>query len=158
MSFKEICQAGLKILAGIAAGVAVFIGISKIMKKTGNEENVNQETEEKIDEGTGEIHGELRRTPGKGEQFANGVRKVQDVCGKVFTIVQTLSLVADSISRVFGSSGVTQSYGSDPHLYGNYYGQPIDMGNGRIWNRVSPCIVEAGPSYGYYGGNNGYPI
>lgn len=80
------------------------------------------------------------------------MKNVQDTCGRLFTFVQSLTMVVDNFSRIFRNDG--NSYLNQPY-YGDPWGyrQPIDMGNGVYWNRISPYIIEASstPDPRYYG-------
>ena len=142
---KTICAVGLKILAAGLAGVAVFIGIGQLSKNKSQEsDSVNNDSNDFNNESS-EVSNSLENVT-KGDKIVDNLRKVQDTCSKVFTVIQSLTVVADNLSRVFGKRttvGYTQPYfGRDPWSYN----QPIDMGNGQVWNRISPYIIEVPPT------------
>lgn len=148
MNMKTICALGLKILAAGLAGVAVFIGIGQLSKNKNQQSNSIDESDVSSESNSDEENSEVVTTNEsltKGDKIVDNLRKVQDTCNKVFTVVQSLTIVADNLSRVFGkrTTGYTQNYfGRDPWSYN----QPIDMGNGQVWNRISPYIIEVPPT------------
>ena len=147
MNMKTICAIGLKILAAGLAGIAVFIGIGQLSKnKSQSDESVSSdECDHEVNESSEVNINTSENSVKSGDKIVDNLRKVQDTCSKVFTVIQSLTIVADNLSRVFGKKGpgYTQSYfGRDPWSYS----QPIDMGNGQVWNRISPYIIEVPPT------------
>lgn len=149
MSFKEFCQIGFKIIAASSAAVAVFIGIGKIIKeKKEKEEDVTENCSNDEEQGNSFNYNGTTTTVTKSKEnesgLLEGIKKTQDVCGKLFTVFQSLSIVVDNLTKVFKGGDSNTSYFSSNPWYG--YSQPVQMGNGQVWQRVSPFIVEAGPS------------
>lgn len=149
MDYGKILKIGFKVLIATVAGAAVFIGVDKVGNSNKRRQNVQE------DPCFGEQPERINGTPTQikrnadDSDFVNKMKNVQDACGKLFTFVQSLTTVADNFCRIFkNDSYVGQPYYNNPWGYG--YQHPIDMGNGVIWNRISPFIVEASTDPRYY--------
>lgn len=106
----------------------------------------------------------------KGEIVNKGLKSAVKACGMVTAAAQCVSEIADSISRVsalFKGQQVPQpgygyGYGNPMNNYGcysNQYQQGVNMGNGQVWYRVNPVLVDArlgNPNY--YQCYNNYAI
>ena len=150
---------GLQVLAAVAAGGAVFMGLSKAFKEDecgqrnqanpGNpadQQNNYQEPQQCIEQSNVN-----KPQPSTGETVVDCLRKTQDTCSKAMTILQNLTIAADSIVRVFsgGPSILPQQCGYG-YGYGNYQQEPTPPG----FRRISPHILEYigdSPQNNYYG-------
>lgn len=173
MCFKEFCRISLKVIVAGAAAFAVFIGMGKLVNKETKEPpseaaNVNKESSNPAEsKSTEETEKEIQKTSqenGSEKVILNGLRKTQNLFGKLLAVSQSLAMVVESVSRIF-KKDYNPSYFNDGYsnMMGNpwNYSQPIQMNNGEVWRRISPYIIEAGPSNGtsqFYGNNNRYPF
>lgn len=159
MCFKEFCQLGIKILAAGMTAAAVFFGIGKLTKKvkekpkeTAAEDNSEQQSSSgegnRFQFNCGEDQKEQPQQQQENNTVLNGLRKTQDICGKLFAVFQSLTMVVENLNRIFGrnSGGYEQPYfnQSNPWCYSQ---QPVvQMDSGNVWTRLSPYIVAAGPN------------
>lgn len=152
MNYGKILSVGFKVLVAAVAGVAVFIGVDKINANNGNQNQPKQRCIPDDDPCFSSPRSEFQpnndvpvqqvKRSEDDSSIVEKMKNVQDTCGKLFTFVQSLTMVVDNFSRIFrndGSSRLSQPYYGDP--WG--YRQPINMGNGVYWNRISPYIIEA---------------
>lgn len=146
MNIKTICSFGIKVIAAGVAGIAVFLGIGRLSKtkkcRTGDPSELETDS---LNVSEQQLPQEAE--PASNDNIMNGLKKVQDISNKVFAVVQSLTIVADNLSRVFSNKGGAANYnqayfGRDPWSYC----QPVDMGNGQVWNRISPYIIEVPPT------------
>lgn len=172
MNWELACDFGLKVLAAVLAGAAVFVGIDKAThrgksiekNKTGNVEQskifgndnpmTHQPPTEVCGNGNGN-NGNIERS--KSEKFLDGLKGATGTCSKLLAFVQSLTSVAENFSRIFRDGGEYYNYNYGGYGYGYYgYPPPYQMG-GQTWQRINPLIVEAAPS-GNYSRNLQYPI
>lgn len=161
MNYGKILSVGFKVLVAAVAGVAVFIGVDKINTNNGNQNGGFRQKSIPDDpsfssgsdfQPNNNTQIQQVKRDKNDSNIVEKMKNVQDTCGRLFTFVQSLTMVVDNFSRIFrndGNSYLTQPYYGDP--WG--YRQPIDMGNGVYWNRISPYIIEASstPDPRYYG-------
>ena len=149
MNWKLVCEIGFKVLTAAVAGAAVFVGISRSMTDSASGSNKPQrpETEPK-----------KQQEPEKEPVVLTSMRATQDTCGKLFAFVQSLTMVTENLTRIFG--GNTGPYiGSQPYYNDPWsYRQPVNTGNGATWTRISPFIIEAGPGNYPNSRGNSYPF
>lgn len=151
MDWKLVCEVGFKILTAAVAGAAVFVGISKAItegeKKSGGEhqgKNDQMFTEESC-------VFDPSQSPVQQVNVSNepvvlkSMKATQDTCGKLFAFVQSLTMVTENLTRIFG--GGTYQPGSQMYCQNSWsYRQPVTGCNGQtVFTRVSPFIIEAGP-------------
>lgn len=166
MCFKEFCQLGIKILAAGMTAAAVFFGIGKLTKKKKEEpeETAAENNSEQQSSGEGNrfqfnYGDEQKEQPQQQQENAvlNGLKKTQDVCGKLFAVFQSLTMVVENLNRIFGgnSGSYEQPYFNQSNPW--CYSQPVvQMDNGNVWTRLSPYIVAAGPNPNNNNGFNNY--
>lgn len=156
MNYGKILKIGFKVLIAAVAGAAVFIGVDKA--SNGNNQrkpNNSFQDDPCFSTGNGNRFNngspttQVRRNEDD-SNFVSKMKNVQDSCGKLFAFVQSLTVVADNFSRIFQNNG--NSCIGQPYYGNNRWGyQPVNLGNGVIWNRISPYIVEVGTESGYNG-------
>lgn len=154
MNFKKILISGIKVVASIVAGAAVFLGISKLVENTKTT---------KVKNGSEEVNPleETNTEDEKIKKVVTGFRSAQDVFGKVFILFQSLTTLIENISRVFGneSSAFQPSFNQGYNPGWAYNQQIVVDPDGKHWTRrVSPFVTEVGTCnpQGYY--NNGCPF
>ena len=149
MDWKLICEVGIKILTATVAGATVFVGISKVMTENGAKKKQNVKNEENHEPPQNPF---VSSQPSMQEQapqqeehvVLKSMRATQDTFGKLLAFVQSLTMVTENLTRIFGGNVGTpwvQPYYNDPWSYR----QPVNAGNGQTWTRISPFIIEAGP-------------
>ena len=151
MDWKLICEVGIKVLTATVAGAAVFVGISKVMtendakKKPGSGPNVHQVPPQSpfVSAQQPSMQDQAPQQPVEEPVVLKSMRATQDTCGKLLAFVQSLTMVTENLTRIFGGNAGTpvQPYYNDPWSYR----QPVNAGNGQTWTRISPFIIEAGP-------------
>ena len=152
MNFKKFIKIGLKVAAAAIAGFAAFVGIGQIFSESSEKSEVEEAQQEK-------------ETVSTGIQVVEGLRKTQDVTGKFITLIQSITMVAESVVRMFDKSSSASLYNTQPQYYvgpgytalNNPYnnpwviggaapgfgiGQNIKMGDS-TWTRVDTNIIEA---------------
>lgn len=166
----QIISIGLKVLAAVGVGAAVYLGIDKLAKTnnnpnpTGNENpnsNLNPTPENQNSNNiqqTGNGGVEMRTE----DKIINGLKTAQDICGRAFSLCQNLAIAADNIIKIFGG----RSYGGNYSGYsGGYYnnccpnnGYHDKYGDPPGFRRISPYILEfvGDDNNGNYGGYNNY--
>lgn len=129
MNFKKFCIIGIKVVAVVAAGAAVWLGLSK-----------GGSTPKKIDSNNGVSNENAsgclveKTEPTQGQQVVNGLKKFQDTAGKIFSVAQSLAVVGENLYRIF-NGGYTNQYYSQPGNFGCHQGG---------FTRVTANIIEAG--------------
>jgi len=152
LNFKKFIKIGLKVAAAAIAGFAAFVGIGQIFSESSEKSEVEEAQQEK-------------ETVSTGIQVVEGLRKTQDVTGKFITLIQSITMVAESVVRMFDKSSSASLYNTQPQYYvgpgytalNNPYnnpwviggaapgfgiGQNIKMGDS-TWTRVDTNIIEA---------------
>ena len=153
MDWKLVCEVGFKVLTAAVAGAAVFVGISKAMtesdarKRTSKPEQ-QPEQHQGFNEGCvfdPSQQSQMQRPQQNEPIVLTSMRATQDTCGKLFAFVQSLTLVTENLTRIFGGS--TPQPGSQMYCQNPWsYRQPVTGCNGQtVFTRVSPFIIEAGP-------------
>lgn len=145
MEIKKTLIIGAKVLAAVVAGAAVFIGLSKATTKSQiqNPERPGDLTKPERREPTNiDSNSQEVQSNTKMDKVITGFRKFQDICGKLFNVTQSFTIMIENLSRIFGSNS-------------NYeQGMGTAYGCGcRGFTRISPNIIEAGynPNGVYYG-------
>ena len=148
MNWKLVCEVGFKVLTAAVAGATVFVGISKAMTESDARKKMNKPEPEHV--GTeGCVFDPSQSQMQKLQQdepiVLTSMRATQDTCGKLFAFVQSLTLVTENLTRIFGGS--TPQPGSQMYCQNPWsYRQPVTGCNGQtVFTRVSPFIIEAGP-------------
>lgn len=160
MNFREICQIGVKILVTGAAIMAVALGISKLTEKkqpvsasNGSSDGSNGGNKPAFDNNP-QRKDTLPVNHEVDNEMVNGLKKTQDMCGKLFAVFQSLIVVVESFNRIF-SNQPSNSYYNQPQMYGQFndpWGFPrqqypiVQVDNNTVWTRLSPYIVAAGPN------------
>jgi len=152
MNWKLVCEVGFKVLTAAVAGAAVFVGISKAMTES--------DARKKIPKPEGHVNAEeggcvfdpcqppmqCNSSSQHDEPIIlSSMRATQDSCSKLLAFVQSLTMVTENLTRIFGGS--TPQPGSQMYYQNPWsYRQPVTGCNGQtVFTRVSPFIIEAGP-------------
>ena len=168
MNWKLVCEVGFKVLTATVAGAAIFVGISRSLTESGGKKPLGGDETEGPKTQANPFIQEPPRTdsptstqsqmpqgqanPYDEPKILRSVRATQDTCGKLFAFVQSLTMVTENLTRIFGSKAgpqVMQFPGYGPQCYGGNpwsYRQPVNVGD-QTWTRISPFIIEAGPAY-----------
>lgn len=152
MNFKKVCQFGAKVLIAGVAVVAVYFGIDKLLSKTGsNTKEVNSSSSSGnsvVDSDLSQQNSSPKEINEGSNNVISGLKKTQDICGKLFAVFQSLIMVVESVNRVFKNDGNQLEFGQysqyNPWCYSQY--PVVQMDNGNVWTRLSPYIVAAGPN------------
>ena len=136
MELKTILKVGFKICVAVAAGLAIFMGIDRTIKK-----------DEKIEGGPKKTGMEQLSSnePVPEEGVVQKMRNVQGTLGKLFAFAQALTLVVENFKKVFAGPGESGYYSGQPYYTSNpfyEFNRPTYVGDGVIMNRVSPFITE----------------
>lgn len=133
-----------------------FEGQKKLQEQGDNNNNFpSQPTQEPMQEES------------KGSIINKGLKSAVKACGMVTAAAQCVSDIADSISRVSSLfRGEPQPYNPiNNYGMGGYpsqqypYQQGVSMGNGQVWYRVNPVLIDARPGNpNYYQYYNNYAI
>lgn len=145
MDIKSILKIGFKVLIAGVTGFAMYIGLSgkKLSKNDDNQQS--QQADNCINSNYQQSNQLQSITREDNCEFVDKLKGVQEIGGKLLTFIQSLTMTADSFSRIFGESSsnsyMGQSYSNNP--WGNHYrNQPMNFGNGVVGNRISPFILE----------------
>lgn len=163
MDWKLICEIGIKILTATVAGAAVFVGISKSMTESDARKKKREQQPKAEENSSGCVFDPCQppmqpQSEVKDEPVVlTSMRATQDTCGKLFAFVQSLTMVTENLTRIFGGNAGQYYPGSQPYYQDPWsYRQPVNAGCGQTWTRISPFIIEAGPanpnSRGFYPG------
>ena len=166
MNWKLVCEVGFKILTAAVAGAAVFVGINKAMTESdARKKRQPGTTEGKSGEGPEQInHGCVFdpsqppvqcMTQQEEPLILASMRATQDTCGRLLAFIQSLTLVTENLTRIFGGGTYQPVLGSQMYCQNPWsYRQPVAGCNGQTtFTRISPFIIEAGPapnSRGFY--------
>lgn len=132
-----------------------FEGQKKLQEQGDNNNLPSQPTQEPVQEES------------KGSIINKGLKSAVKACGMVTAAAQCVSDIADSISRVSSLfRGEPQPYNPiNNYGMGGYpsqqypYQQGVSMGNGQVWYRVNPVLIDARPGNpNYYQYYNNYAI
>lgn len=144
MTSKQFLIVSAKVLTAVAAGVAIFVGLGKTIEKREENRSTNKQDPSKQ---TVQDETANNQEPNSGHKVLNNLRKVQDTCGKIFSVAQSLSTMAENLFRIFSKgreSGFNQNM--------NYsYGC-----GSQGFTRLSPNIIQANYNPNNYPGNNRY--
>lgn len=143
MDIKSILKIGFKVLIAGITGFAMYVGLNG-RKKSNNTNQSSQVDENNVNPCYRNNNNQLQNPQEENCEFVDKLKGVQEIGGKLLTFIQSLTMTADSFSRIFGETN-NNSYIGQPYFnntWGNHYRQPINFGNGVIGNRISPFIVE----------------
>lgn len=149
MDWKLVCEVGFKVLTAAVAGTAVFVGISKAMSESNARKNMpKSETPKQEGVNEGCVFDPLQQPPVQCKEepiVLTSMRATQDSCSKLLAFIQSLTMVTENLTRIFG--GNTFQPGSQMYCQSPWsYRQPITGCNGQAtFTRISPFIIEAGP-------------
>lgn len=141
---NSIISIGLKVIAALGVGAAVYFGLDKMGEKpksqpsnrnnnpnsscgcnsNHHQNNCNNGMPNNGYPGNGNYM-EVEKPETKGEQVVAGLRQAQDICGKAFSLVQNLSIAAENIVGIFGNGNPNARNNNN-----NNYG----WNNGNGWN------------------------
>lgn len=158
MDFKKVLGIGLKVVAAAVVGIAAFAGIGQVFGNNNGQEQGHTEENNNVE----------RQPEDSKQQVMDGLRKTQNAAGKFVNVVQSITMVADSLFRMFdknasANTGYGCGYQQPQYYVGPGYNamnnpyqnpwvqqqnlgmqQPLNMGNGQPnWNRIDENIVEA---------------
>lgn len=167
----QIISIGLKVLAAVGVGAAVYFGIDKVAKtsskpeqpnnpgcKCGENCNCNCNNQSRPQNN---INGPIEmRTEDK---IVHGLKTAQDVCSRAFSLCQNVTIAVENILKIFGK-------GNNNYSGSNYYGGGYNCdcpnngyhdkyGDPPGFRRISPYILEFvgnGNNGNYNGGYNNY--
>lgn len=144
MDIKSILKIGFKVLIAGITGFAMYVGLNG--RKKSNNTNQSSQVNENSDVNPcyRNNNNQLQNTQEENCEFVDKLKGVQEIGGKLLTFIQSLTMTADSFSRIFGETN-NNSYIGQPYFnntWGNHYRQPINFGNGMMGNRISPFILE----------------
>lgn len=143
MDIKSILKIGFKVLIAGITGFAMYVGLNG-RKKSNNTNQSSQVDENNVNPCYRNNNNQLQNPQEENCEFVDKLKGVQEIGGKLLTFIQSLTMTADSFSRIFGETN-NNSYIGQPYFnntWGNHYRQPINFGNGMMGNRISPFIVE----------------
>lgn len=143
MDIKSILKIGFKVLIAGITGFAMYVGLNG-RKKSNNTNQSSQVDENNVNPCYRNNNNQLQNPQEENCEFVDKLKGVQEIGGKLLTFIQSLTMTADSFSRIFGETN-NNSYIGQPYFnntWGNHYRQPINFGNGVMGNRISPFIVE----------------
>ena len=150
MDWKLVCEVGFKVLTAAVAGAAVFVGISKAMTESDARKKAPKPEPGHENPGGGCVFDPcqppMQCQPQQNEPIVlTSMRATQDSCSKLLAFVQSLTMVTENLTRIFGGS--TPQPGSQMYCQNPWsYRQPVTGCNGQtVFTRVSPFIIEAGP-------------
>lgn len=160
MSLLGILISGAKILAGIATGVAVFLGLSGKWGnpfKTGINPQQAQQAATPPDQQqmmAGGVASVQPQTPGlvqiptRSDSVIAGLRKINYICGGVGEVVQSLVTVVSSIGKV--STGFANLQGNGGMAMGMMMPQTNCIGGPREYDPFANGMINY-PGYGMPG-------
>lgn len=143
MDIKSILKIGFKVLIAGITGFAMYVGLNG-RKKSNNTNQSSPVDENNVNPCYRNNNNQLQNPQEENCEFVDKLKGVQEIGGKLLTFIQSLTMTADSFSRIFGETN-NNSYIGQPYFnntWGNHYRQPINFGNGMMGNRISPFIVE----------------
>lgn len=143
MDIKSILKIGFKVLIAGITGFAMYVGLNG-RKKSNNTNQSSQVDENNVNPCYRNNNNQLQNPQEENCEFVDKLKGVQEIGGKLLTFIQSLTMTANSFSRIFGETN-NNSYIGQPYFnntWGNHYRQPINFGNGMMGNRISPFIVE----------------
>lgn len=143
MDIKSILKIGFKVLIAGITGFAMYVGLNG-RKKSNNTNQSSQVDENNVNPCYRNNNNQLQNPQEENCEFVDKLKGVQEIGGKLLTFIQSLTMTANSFSRIFGETN-NNSYIGQPYsnnTWGNHYRQPINFGNGVMGNRISPYIVE----------------
>lgn len=128
MNWKKVLTVGLKVVVAAGAAVAVWLGFSKAIDPS----TPGPKHERKgVNSGEGsKADCKNNSNTQKGAQVVGNLRKLQDTCGKLFSVVQSLTTVGENLFRIFNG-------GTD---FGYFPGNNRTPGG---YTRVSSNVIEA---------------
>lgn len=130
--YVKLAVTGLKVLAAIAGGVAVFAGISKIVSEGNNKKNNTERPQSKQNWET-EENGIIEEVPQQasnpgysetGQKIINGLRIGQAAISGTMNVIMGVATVANSINRIFDPN-YYNSMLNDPSIGGGYFGNQM---------------------------------
>ncbi len=155
---NEFFSIGLKVVAAVVAGGAVFVGLGKVFgdNKTSNQRtdaqgsNVSDCDDETSECQVSENSQSMTTTDqnqsnekSSGEKVVECLRKTQETCSRALNIIQSVTAAVDCIVRAFGKPGTVLPNNGYGHEYLDKYKDPPGF------RRISPYILE-------YVGNSNY--
>lgn len=149
MDIKSILKIGFKVLIAGLTGFAMYVGLNGKKSNKVNVNNTDRSSPSQVDDSNvnpcyRNNNNQLQNPQEENCEFVDKLKGVQEIGGKLLTFIQSLTMTADSFSRIFGETN-NNSHIGQPYFnntWGNHYRQPMNFGNGMMGNRISPFIVE----------------
>lgn len=121
---NSYCSIGLKVLAAVGVGAAVFFGLDKVISgkkssqpkeeeprvKQSEQSNQQNFQQDSWDSGNNNDNNhqprsiEVAKPTNKVEKVVDGLRTAQDICGRAFSLCQSLVMVVDNVSNIFNKN------------------------------------------------------
>lgn len=172
---NQLVSIGIKVLAAVGVGAAVYFGLDKVAKPKKqepsqprnnncgcNNENCNcsqvnnnpnsNYSNQQPNEGQAEMRTE--------DKIVHGLKTAQEVCGRAFSLCQNLAVAAENIIKIFGGGN---NYNNNNYYSGGYNynscqgpnnGYHDKYGDPPGFRRISPYILEfVGDGRNNNGGN-----
>lgn len=130
LDFKKVAILGLKVLAAVASGVAVFVGISgefRKKKKVVPASPAPPESEKTVEKGLEERVVEDEESTST--KIVGGLRAATNICAASMDVFRSLADVTSSVNRLFNSNDPR-----NPRLVGGYQVPGYIPGN-YPWNQ-----------------------
>jgi len=172
MDWKIVAKLGLKILASTIAGVIIFMGVDKAVSgetavkrnnqpqpqpKPNNNVFTGSENNEPENMSVNDNLNNVNEVGNKKNAIVSGLKGAVNSCGKLYLLTQSLTSLAENISRLFNNNQeyYTQPYNNDPWFSGGYnYGTGYNNG----WSRINPYVITASPQGPIFNNGNNYPF
>ena len=140
-NYFNIAATGVKLLAAIVGGVALYAGLSKFSSRGSGRTLKEENDQEPIDEPMPVM------APSEGSQkLMNGLRVGQMALNGTMSILGGVIDVANNINRMFDPS-YYKTMLSDPYNTGGYYGKPM-----------IPGYIPGDYPWNNQGQQQGYPV
>lgn len=179
MELVKVLKVGFKILVAVGAGIAIFAGMSPRKKNDCSDSNTSQHPQpdnnsafrdDRAVSNDFREDGAIQRSEMKddnGQQesgISQNLKSAQDMLGRLFTFVQTLTMVSESFSKLFSKNRNSEYYSQPGYgapdnngwssMFSNNdvrYPYIESRGDGYVFRRISPFIVEydTDPKYRY---------
>ena len=142
MDIKSILKIGFKVLIAGVTGFAMYIGLNRKNNTNNQDQNTQPEYSCENDKQNPQI---VQQSNCDNYEFVDKLKNVQEIGGKLLTFIQSLTMTADSFSKIFRSNNnsyIGQQSSYFCNSWENNYRRPINFGNGVMGNRISPFIME----------------
>lgn len=150
---NQFFSIGLKVLTAAGVGIAVYLGIDKVVKNNSQpgtcDRKPQQPTRDHNNPNSNSNIQEVENTnhdvqPSSAEKVVSGLKVAQDVFSRAFSLCQNVSMAVENIVRIFGNSssgnyGGYDYYNNNDPYYNRYQDKYKDPPG---YRRLSPFIIE----------------